>query len=126
MGDQEYRDELLAASYEAVKLELENTETDLEQLKQRAEKLRAAVGALAELLPERAREQTRGQVGAVPRVPEMYKCANCQRTLEVARSDGHPFSDTPDDQIHRVTEPNVLPFGLLCSTCGHYTLVDPR
>ncbi len=70
MGDREYRDELLDASYEAVKLELENTEKDLEQLKQRAEKLRAAVGALAELLPERAREQaqeqTRGQVDAVP------------------------------------------------------------
>ncbi len=69
MGDREYRDELLDASYEAVKLELENTEKDLERLKQRAEKLRAAVGALTELLPERAREQqqTRGQVDAVPR-----------------------------------------------------------
>lgn len=61
MGDREYRDELLDASYEAVKLELENTENDLEQLKQRAEKLRAAVSALTELLPERARVQTRGQ-----------------------------------------------------------------
>ncbi len=71
MGDREYRDELLDASYEAVKLELENTEKDLEQLKQRAGKLRAAVGALTELLPERAREQaqeqTPGQVDAVPR-----------------------------------------------------------
>jgi len=69
MGDREYRDELLDASYEAVKLELENTEKDLERLKQRAEKLHAAVGALTELLPERAREQeqTRGQVDAVPR-----------------------------------------------------------
>lgn len=71
MGDREYRDELLDASYEAVKLELENTENDLEQLKQRAEKLRAAVSALTELLPERAREQTqeqtRGQDDAVPR-----------------------------------------------------------
>jgi len=67
MGDREYRDELLDASYEAVKLELENTEKDLEQLKQRAEKLRAAVGALTELLPERAQEQTRGQADAVPR-----------------------------------------------------------
>ncbi len=71
MGDREYRDELLDASYEAVKLELENTEKDLERLKQRAEKLRTAIGALTELLPERAREQaqeqTRGQVDAVPR-----------------------------------------------------------
>ncbi len=77
MDDREYRDELLDASYEAVKLELENTEKDLEQLKQRAEKLRTAVGALTELLPERAREQAqeptheqaRGleQVDAVPR-----------------------------------------------------------
>ena len=66
MGDREYRDELLDASYEAVKLELENTEKDLEQLKERAEKLRAAVGALTELLPERAREQAQGQVDAVP------------------------------------------------------------
>ncbi len=70
MGDREYRDELLDASYEAVKLELENTEKDLKQLKQRGEKLRAAVGALADLLPKRAREQaqeqTRGQVDAVP------------------------------------------------------------
>ncbi len=70
MGDREYRDELLDVGYEAVKLELENTEKDLEQLKQRAEKLRTAVGALTELLPERAREQeqarTRGQVDAVP------------------------------------------------------------
>ena len=70
MGDREYRDELLDASYETVKLELENTEKDLERLKHRAEKLRAAVGALTELLPERAREQaqeqTRDQVDAVP------------------------------------------------------------
>ena len=75
MGEREYRDELLDASYEAVKLELENTEKDLKQLKQRADKLRAAVGALTELLPERAREQAQeqeqeqapGQVDAVPR-----------------------------------------------------------
>ena len=71
MGDREYRDELLDASYEAVKLELENTEKDLEQLKQRAEKLRAAIGALTELLPERAQErmqeQARGQDDALPR-----------------------------------------------------------
>jgi len=72
MDDREYRDELLDASCEAVKLELANTEKDLEQLKQRAEKLRTAIGALTELLPERAREQTqqqeqeRGQVDAVP------------------------------------------------------------
>ena len=68
MGDREYRDELLDASYEAVKLDLENTEKDLERLKQRAEKLRTAIGALTELLPERAREQeqARGQVDAVP------------------------------------------------------------
>ncbi len=67
MGEGEYRDELLDASYEAVKLELENTDNDLEQLKQRAEKLRAAVSALTELLPERAREQAQKQVDAVPR-----------------------------------------------------------
>ncbi len=68
MGDREYRDELLDASCEAVKLELANTEKDLEQLKQRAEKLRTAIGALTELLPQRAREQeqARGQVDAVP------------------------------------------------------------
>ena len=68
MGDRAYRDELLDASYETVKLELENTEKNLEQLKQRAEKLRTAVGALTELLPERAREQeqAQGQVDAVP------------------------------------------------------------
>ena len=68
MGDREYRDELLDVGYEAVKLELENTEKDLERLKQRAEKLRTAIGALTELLPERAREQeqARGLVDAVP------------------------------------------------------------
>ncbi len=70
MGDREDRDALLDVGYEAVKLELANTEKDLEQLKQRAEKLRAAVDALTELLPERAREQaqeqSRGQVDAVP------------------------------------------------------------
>ncbi len=66
MGDREYRDELLDASYEAVKLELEDTEKDLERLKQRAEKLRVAVDALTELLPQRAWEQARGQVDAVP------------------------------------------------------------
>ncbi len=68
MGDREYRDELLDASYEAVKLDLANTEKDLERLKQRAEKLRTAIGALTELLPERAREQEQapGQVDAVP------------------------------------------------------------
>ncbi len=68
MGDREYRDELLDASYETVWLELENTEKVLERLKQRAEKLRTAIGALTELLPERAREQEqeRGHVDAVP------------------------------------------------------------
>jgi hypothetical protein len=51
MVDRQYRDELLDASYEAVKLELENTEKDLARLKDRTEKLRSAVAALAELLP---------------------------------------------------------------------------
>ena len=57
MVDRQYRDELLAASYEAVKLELENSEKDLAQLQERAEKLRAAEAALSELLP--ARDQAR-------------------------------------------------------------------
>lgn len=62
MVDREYRDELLDASYEAVKLELENTEKDLVKLQERAEKLRSAAGALAELLPTPARPEP----GATP------------------------------------------------------------
>ncbi len=54
MVDRQYRDELLDASFEAVRLELENTEKDLEKLEERAEKLRAARKALAEL-PEKER-----------------------------------------------------------------------
>ncbi len=50
MVDRQYRDELLDASFEAVRLELENTEKDLEKLEERAEKLRAARKALAELV----------------------------------------------------------------------------
>ncbi len=56
MVDREYRDELLDASYEAVRLELENTEKDLAKLQERAEKLRSAAAALAELLPTPARQ----------------------------------------------------------------------
>ena len=50
MVDRQYRDELLDASYEAVKLELENSEKDLAELQERAEKLRAAAAALSALL----------------------------------------------------------------------------
>ena len=50
MVDRQYRDELLDASFEAVRLELENTEKDLAKLEARAEKLRAARKALSELV----------------------------------------------------------------------------
>ncbi len=50
MVDRQYRDELLDASFEAVRLELENTEKDLQKLEERAEKLRAARKALSELV----------------------------------------------------------------------------
>lgn len=52
MVDRQYRDELLDASYEAVKLELENSEKDLAKLERRAEKLRAAAAALSALLTD--------------------------------------------------------------------------
>jgi hypothetical protein len=56
MVDRQYRDELLDASYEAVKLELENSEKDLANLQARAEKLRAAAAALSALLSTDVRQ----------------------------------------------------------------------
>ena len=44
-------DSVLDASFEAVKVELENTERDIVKLRERTDKLRVAVDALSELLP---------------------------------------------------------------------------
>ena len=51
MADGKRQDSVLDASYEAVKVELENTERDLVRLKERTDKLRTAIDALSDLLP---------------------------------------------------------------------------
>ena len=80
MVDRQYRDELLDASYEAVKLELENTEKDLVELQERAEKLRAAAAALGEILP------TNGQVSDA-KMPPFLRESNQSNGLEESQSE---------------------------------------
>lgn len=80
MVDRQYRDELLDASYEAVKLELENSEKDLAKLEQRAEKLRAAAAALSALLS--ADEQ-----GVEDELPAFLRKSRRSNGLEEVRRD---------------------------------------
>jgi hypothetical protein len=80
MVDRQYRDELLEASYEAVKLELENSEKDLGRLQERAEKLRAAAAALSALL------SADGQV-AEDETAAFLRKSKHQNGLEEVRSD---------------------------------------
>ncbi len=80
MVDRQYRDELLEASYEAVKLELENSEKDLGRLQERAEKLRAAAAALSALL------SADGQ-GAEDETAAFLRKSKHQNGLEEVRSD---------------------------------------
>jgi len=53
MADGKNQDSVLDASYEAVKVELENTERDVVMLRERTDKLRTAIDALSDLLPSR-------------------------------------------------------------------------
>ena len=53
MANSKNGDSVLDASYEAVKVELENTERDVVKLRERTDKLRTAIDALAELLPSK-------------------------------------------------------------------------
>jgi|COG998Drversion2_1049125.scaffolds.fasta_scaffold88874_2 hypothetical protein len=53
MANSKNGDSVLDASYEAVKVELENTERDVVKLRERTDKLRTAIDALSELLPSK-------------------------------------------------------------------------
>jgi hypothetical protein len=59
--------------------------------------------------------------------PEMYKCGNpkCERTTPLAVRQYQ--TDLPQDAdpgaVHFATEPDMGGFTLLCSACGHYTVV---
>ncbi len=88
MVDRQYRDELLDASYEAVKLELENSEKDLAKLQARAEKLRAAAAALSALL------STDGQ-GTEDETAAFLRKSRHSNGLEEVRSD--PYRAVPED-----------------------------
>ena len=88
MVDREYRDELLDASYEAVKLELENSEKDLVRLEKRAEKLRAAAAALSALLLPADDQQTEDETAAFLRKSRHTK------GLEEGRDD--PYRSVPE------------------------------
>jgi len=88
MVDRQYRDELLDASYEAVKLELENSEKDLAKLQARAEKLRAAAAALSALL------STDGQ-GTEDETAAFLRKSKRSNGLEEVRSD--PYRAVPED-----------------------------
>jgi hypothetical protein len=61
------------------------------------------------------------------RIPRTYRCANseCARSLATADYHDAPFGDTEPERIHRVVEPMLPAFALLCP-CGHYTVVRPR
>ena len=76
MVDRQYRDELLDASFEAVRLELENTEKDLRKLEARAEKLRAAKKALSELVQD-----------AVDKTPSFLRANDASREFEPVQSE---------------------------------------
>jgi hypothetical protein len=60
-----------------------------------------------------------------PKNPDAYKCANCRRTLVLSGYSGSPLADTPDERIHRITDPSLPGFSLHC-TCDHYTIVAHR
>ena len=81
MVDRQYRDELLDASFEAVRMELENTEKDLEKLEARADKLRAAKKALSELVQD-----------SVDNTPSFLKADSSTREFEATprEADGRP------------------------------------
>lgn len=61
-------------------------------------------------------------------IPEMYPCKNpdCERTtpLDVQGYRTSRPVDEPASQIHRVSEPSMPGFVLICSNCGHYTVVN--
>ena len=59
-SDVPHQNGLLEAGYDGVKLELEASERELERLQQRADKLRAALAALQELIPGRQPAPTNG------------------------------------------------------------------
>jgi len=87
MVDRQYRDELLDASYEAVKLELENSEKDLAKLQERAEKLRAAEAALSALLSTGG-QSVNGQ-GAEDETAAFLRKIGHSNGLEEVRNDPH-------------------------------------
>jgi len=53
MANSKNGDSVLGASYEAVKVELENTERDVVMLRERTDKLRTAIDALSDLIPSK-------------------------------------------------------------------------
>lgn len=85
MVDRQYRDELLAASYEALRLEFENTAKDLAQLQERVDKLRAAEAALSALLSS--------DRPAADELPAFLRKSRHSNDLEEVRSDPHGFPE---------------------------------
>ncbi len=59
--------------------------------------------------------------------PERYLCANpkCKRTLLPAYDNQPILPFTRPERIHRVVDPTVTGFTVLCG-CGHYTVVGPN
>jgi hypothetical protein len=59
--------------------------------------------------------------------PERYVCANpkCERTLLPAYDSRPILPLTRPERIHRVVDPTVTGFTVLCG-CGHYTVVAPN
>jgi hypothetical protein len=64
-GTVEHQNGLLAAGYDSVRLELQSIEEDVRRLQVRADKLRAAIVTLEELIPVRRPEPTSGSGDAV-------------------------------------------------------------
>jgi hypothetical protein len=60
--------------------------------------------------------------------PDHYACKNpnCKRTtpLDIRLYAMSPSADTPEDEIHRVHEPQMGGFSVMCSACAHFTVVS--
>ncbi|MEK7764487.1 MAG: hypothetical protein AAB433_23185 [Nitrospirota bacterium] len=59
-----------------------------------------------------------------PIVSLTVNCANgqCGRELDSQRNQGYPDSTVPPGYIHKVYDPALPPFQVVCAKCGHYSL----
>lgn len=61
------------------------------------------------------------------RNPVVYDCANPSCTREritIQHNQIPPGADVEPERIHHVLEPEMFGFVIMCSACGHYTIVS--